>query len=59
MHYDVHKPEPHVLLFRRPLGTDPRTGKVMADAAPAGKENAAQKQPQPKQPSAAAKQSQP
>lgn len=32
-HYEVHKPEPHVLLFRRPLGTDPRTGAVV------GKEN--------------------
>ncbi len=28
VHYEIHKPEPHVLLFRRPLGTDPRTGKV-------------------------------
>ena len=27
-HYAVHKPEPHVLLFRRPLGTDPLTGLV-------------------------------
>jgi len=27
-HYEIHKPEPHILLFRRPLGTDPRTGKV-------------------------------
>lgn len=26
-HYMQHKPEPHILLFRRPLGTDPRTGK--------------------------------
>eukprot|EP00823_Brevimastigomonas_motovehiculus_P007539 TRINITY_DN65_c0_g1_i4.p1 TRINITY_DN65_c0_g1~~TRINITY_DN65_c0_g1_i4.p1 ORF type:complete len:151 (-),score=39.69 TRINITY_DN65_c0_g1_i4:578-1030(-) len=25
-HYEVHTPEPHVLLFRRPLGTDPVTG---------------------------------
>lgn len=23
-----HRPEPHILLFRRPLGTDPVTGKV-------------------------------
>lgn len=30
VHYDVHKPEPHVLLFRRPLGTDPKTGLVDA-----------------------------
>jgi len=26
VHYEIHKPEPHILLFRRPLGTDPRTG---------------------------------
>eukprot|EP01054_Gregarina_sp_Poly1_P000311 Gregarina_sp_Poly_1__310@NODE_1076_length_5171_cov_48_773511_g747_i0_p2_GENE_NODE_1076_length_5171_cov_48_773511_g747_i0NODE_1076_length_5171_cov_48_773511_g747_i0_p2_ORF_typecomplete_len125_score16_93CKS/PF01111_19/3_7e31_NODE_1076_length_5171_cov_48_773511_g747_i046555029 len=26
-HYLLHRPEPHVLLFRRPLGTDPTTGK--------------------------------
>lgn len=25
-HYEIHKPEPHILLFRRALGTDPRTG---------------------------------
>ena len=23
-HYALHRPEPHILLFRRPLGTDPR-----------------------------------
>jgi len=28
IHYEIHKPEPHILLFRRPLGTDPITGKV-------------------------------
>merc|ERR1712087_973803 len=28
MHYMVHAPEPHVLLFRRPINTDPRTGKA-------------------------------
>jgi cyclin-dependent kinase regulatory subunit CKS1 len=27
-HYAVHKPEPHILLFKRPLGTNPQTGKV-------------------------------
>jgi len=27
-HYQVHQPEPHVLLFRRPLDTNPRTGRV-------------------------------
>lgn len=26
IHYDIHRPEPHILLFRRPLGTDPNTG---------------------------------
>mmetsp|Transcript_27517 Transcript_27517/g.49585 ORF Transcript_27517/g.49585 Transcript_27517/m.49585 type:complete len:107 (+) Transcript_27517:166-486(+) len=26
--YDRHSYEPHILLFRRPLGTDPRTGLV-------------------------------
>merc|ERR1719353_2626442 len=28
VHYLLHKPEPHILLFRRPLGTDPQTGKA-------------------------------
>eukprot|EP01083_Nonionella_stella_P000106 297_1 len=28
VHYMCHSPEPHILLFRRPMGTDPRTGKV-------------------------------
>lgn len=27
-HYEMHKPEPHILLFRRPLGTNPLTGAV-------------------------------
>lgn len=27
-HYALHRPEPHILLFRRPLGTNPTTGKV-------------------------------
>ena len=26
VHYDIHKPEPHILLFRRPKGTNPDTG---------------------------------
>ena len=26
VHYEIHKPEPHILLFRRPMGTDPTTG---------------------------------
>merc|ERR1719447_2452440 len=28
MHYGIHKPEPHILLFRRPIGTNSRTGKA-------------------------------
>ena len=32
-HYEIHRPEPNVLLFRRPVGTDPMTGKVQAVAA--------------------------
>jgi cyclin-dependent kinase regulatory subunit CKS1 len=28
VHYEIHKPEAHILLFRRPLGTDPNTGMV-------------------------------
>ncbi|KAK8795632.1 hypothetical protein WA158_000289 [Blastocystis sp. Blastoise] len=28
VHYAFYKPEPYVLLFRRPLGTDPLTGNV-------------------------------
>ena len=27
-HYAIHRPEPHILLFRRPLGTDPQTGAI-------------------------------
>ncbi|MCA6492581.1 MAG: hypothetical protein IM572_07880 [Chitinophagaceae bacterium] len=26
VHYEVHKPEPFILLFRRPIGTDGNTG---------------------------------
>lgn len=26
VHYEIHRPEPHILLFRRPMGTDPQTG---------------------------------
>jgi cyclin-dependent kinase regulatory subunit CKS1 len=26
VNYTIHKPEPHILLFRRPLGTNPETG---------------------------------
>ena len=28
-----HRPEPHILLFRRALGTDPVTGKVVPEQA--------------------------
>lgn len=31
VHYDIHKPEPHILLFRRPLGTDAQTGIAPSD----------------------------
>jgi cyclin-dependent kinase regulatory subunit CKS1 len=33
VHYEIHRPEPHVLLFRRPLGTNPITGAKPAAAA--------------------------
>jgi cyclin-dependent kinase regulatory subunit CKS1 len=26
VHYEIHKPEPYILLFRRPKNTDPLTG---------------------------------
>ena len=38
-HYAVHRPEPHILLFRRPLGTDPVSGKVDAELEREAKEN--------------------
>lgn len=28
-----HRPEPHILLFRRPLGTDPQSGRVDPELA--------------------------
>ena len=31
-HYMIHNPEPHILLFRRKLGTDPTTGRVATAA---------------------------
>ena len=31
MHYEIHKPEPFILLFRRPLNTDPATGLPPSD----------------------------
>jgi len=30
-HYEIHRPEPYILLFRRPLGTDPNTGLPPSD----------------------------
>ena len=33
-HYEVHKPEPHILLFRRAKGTDPYTGQPPASFVP-------------------------
>ena len=32
------RPEPHILLFRRPLGTDPRSGTIDPDLARKAKE---------------------
>lgn len=32
VHYEFHRPEPHILLFRREIGTDPVTGKKPAAA---------------------------
>lgn len=31
VHYEIHAPEPFILLFRRPLGTDSQTGLVSTD----------------------------
>ena len=31
VHYAIYKPEPHILLFRRPLGTNPNTGEIPAE----------------------------
>lgn len=31
VNFTIHKPEPHILLFRRPIGTDPDTGIVPPD----------------------------
>ena len=35
VHYAIYQPEPEILLFRRPLGTDPKTGLLYV---PQGKE---------------------
>ena len=52
VHYEIHRPEPHVLLFRRPVGTDPNTGKVAVpapQAAPVAAAAAAAPAPQQQQ----------
>ena len=45
VHYEVHKPEPFILLFRRPLGTEPTTGKVPESHPLASIHNAMLKNP--------------
>ena len=32
VHYLIHNPEPFILLFRRPRGTDPKTGRIVIQA---------------------------
>jgi len=32
VHYAIHPPEPHILLFRRPLGTNPENGRMETDS---------------------------
>ena len=32
-HYAIYKPEPNILLFRRPIGTDPLTGKPPSESS--------------------------
>ena len=44
VHYEIHRPESHILLFRRPLGTDPITGKVPSAAAAAQQQAQIQQQ---------------
>jgi len=46
IHYEIHKPEPHILLFRRPLGTDPLTGKVQNSSQSIQSNNISQGQSQ-------------
>ena len=36
--YFCHSPEPHILLFRRPLGTDPQSGRVDPELERAARE---------------------
>jgi len=40
VHYEIHRPEPHILLFRRPLETDPQTGLVPEEHPLASEHNA-------------------
>jgi len=49
VHYEIHKPEPHILLFRRPLGTDPRTGQSEGTQPTAVLQEQKQPQQQPQQ----------
>merc|ERR1719228_805305 len=48
VNYLYHKPEPHIVLFRRPLGTDGRTGKAPADWVPPRDERNDPEIPKPK-----------
>ena len=34
----MNRPEPHILLFRRPLGTDPQSGAVIPELLAAARE---------------------
>ena len=45
VHYEIHKPEPFILLFRRPLGCDPTTGMVAENHPLAATHNAMLKNP--------------
>mmetsp|Transcript_22848 Transcript_22848/g.29860 ORF Transcript_22848/g.29860 Transcript_22848/m.29860 type:complete len:105 (+) Transcript_22848:91-405(+) len=38
VHYAIHRPEPHILLFKRPLGTDGVSGNVDPDLEREAKE---------------------
>jgi len=60
VHYEIHKPESFILLFRRPLGTDTATGRVADNHPLAHIHNAMLKNPnvirQPSESNAAASQ---
>ena len=36
--FSINSPEPHILLFRRPLGTDPQSGRVDPELVRAARE---------------------